>query len=150
MGVDTNVIAGMPLATLVGGLFALVGTSMAVVAARQVAARRRFLRASAVAAGTVVALRPERDPRDDVPTFRPRVRFRIPAGRDVTFESALASGGDRWRVGDTVAVRYEIDRPESAECDSVVALWGATGLFGLLAAVFSGVGLALLTGLIQP
>jgi len=47
-----------------------------------------------------------------------------------------------------VSVRYRVDRPEMAEFDSVVALWGPTVVFALLAVVFVTVGVSLWFGFI--
>ncbi len=60
----------------------------------------------------------------------------------------MAVGGAAWRIGDLVSVRYSPDHPEMAELDSIVALWGPTALFALLAVVFVGVGIGLWFGFI--
>lgn len=78
----------------------------------------------------------------------PRVRFRTASGRDVTFDGGMARGGAAWAVGQAVSVRYRVDHPEVAELDSVVALWGSTVVFGVLAAVFLGLGVSLWLGII--
>jgi hypothetical protein len=43
-------------------------------------------------------------------------------------------------------VRYPPDYPERAELDSLVALWGPTVLFALLAVVFVSVGIGVWFG----
>jgi hypothetical protein len=60
----------------------------------------------------------------------------------------MARGGAAWQIGEAVSVRYRVDRPEMAEFDSVVALWGPTVVFALLAVVFVTVGVSLWFGFI--
>jgi uncharacterized protein DUF3592 len=101
-----------------------------------------------VATGVVTALRDERDGTNVQRVYYPRVRFRTGSGRDITFESGMARGGTGWQIGQAVPVRYLVDRPQVAEVDSFMALWGPTVLFALLAVVFEGVGVGLWFGLI--
>ena len=103
---------------------------------------------SAVVDGVVVALRDDRDGMDTVRVRFPRVRFRTPSGRDISFEAGMARSGAAWEVGETVRVRYRVDHPETADLDGFVALWGPTVVFALLALVFLGVGLSGWLGLI--
>ena len=118
---------------------------MLVAAARQFARRRSFLRHSAIASGTIVALMENRD-RDEISYF-PKVKFRTPSGREVTFESEMGATSEAG-VGDVVAVRYRPDQPQVAEIDSFMSLWGLTLLFGVLGAVFLFIGLGILGGLL--
>jgi uncharacterized protein DUF3592 len=121
----------------------LSGVGLSVVAARHFIRRLAFIRKSAVADGVVVALREERDGTDNQRACFPRIRFRAASGREVTFEAGMARGADGWHVGEVVAVRYWVERPETAELDGFVALWGPTVVFALLAVVFVGVGISL-------
>ena len=115
-------------------------------AGRQFARRRAFMRNSATASGTIVALTENRE-RDEISYF-PRVKFKTPSGREVTFESETGSTADAGRIGDTVTVRYRPDQPYVAEIDSFMSLWGLTLLFGSLGVGFLFVGLGLLVGLL--
>ena len=124
------------------------GAGLFLVAARHFTRRLAFIRNSAVAGGVVVALREERDGMDTQRVWFPRVRFRTTSGRDVTFEAGIGRGGAAWQVGEAVSVRYRVDHPEMAEFDSVVALWGPTVVFALLAVVFVSVGVSLWFGFI--
>ena len=136
------------LVTVLGGIFSLIGAGLSVVAGRHFIRRLAFVRSSAVVSGVVVALREERDGMEAQSFRYPRVRFRTASGRDVTFESGMARGGDAWRIGETVSVRHRLDYPEMAEFDSVAALWGPTLVFALLAVVFLGLGAGLWFGFI--
>ena len=132
--------------TALSTLFALVGGAMLLVAGRQFARRRAFVRHSAVASGTIVGLTENRE-REEISYF-PKVRFQTASGREVTFESEMASGSVAGRIGDTVAVRYRPDQPEAAEIDSFMSLWGVALLSGGLGLVFLFAGLGILAGLL--
>jgi hypothetical protein len=134
-----------PWVSILSGIFALVGGFMLVAAARQFARRRVFLRHSAIASGTIVALVENRE-RDEISYF-PKVKFQTPAGREVTFESGMGTTSEAG-IGDIVAVRYRPDQPHVAEIDSFMSLWGLTLLFGVLGAVFLFIGLGVLGGLL--
>lgn len=128
----------------------MIGVGLSLLAGRHFVGRRRSLCTSAVAQGVVVALREDRDGTEVQTLFYPRIRFQTGSGRQVTFESGVASGGNRWQIGDAVSVRYRVDHPETAECDDPLTLWGTTVLFVLLAGVFLSVGCGLLFGLVRP
>jgi hypothetical protein len=130
------------------GIFGLSGVALSVVAGRYCIGRLEFIRRSAVVQGMVVGLREERDGMDARSVRYPRIRFQTVDGRDITFESDMARGGDTWRIGETLSVRYRLDHPETAELDSFAALWGATITFALLAFVFIAVGAGLWWGFI--
>lgn len=132
--------------TILSSIFALVGGAMLVAAGRQFTRRRAFVRHSAIASGTIVALTENRE-RDEISYF-PKVKFQTPSGREVTFQSEMGSSSEAGRIGDTVAVRYRPDQPHVAEIDSFMSLWGLTLLFGVLGVVFLFVGLGILVGLL--
>jgi hypothetical protein len=77
-----------------------------------------------------------------MPAFR-AYGFRAASGREVTFEAGMAYGAQGWHVGEVVSVRYRVERPEIAELDGFVALWGPTLVFTLLAVVLVGVSISL-------
>jgi hypothetical protein len=134
------------LVPILGGVFALVGGCMSVLAARQWSRQWDFVRVSTRTDGTVVELRQDREQVETV--HFPRIRFETPAGREIVFESGMGSSLSKWSVGDAVPVRYRPDRPNSAEIDSFLALWGVTMLFGLLGGAFLFIGLGLLLDLV--
>jgi hypothetical protein len=134
--------------TVLSGVFSVAGASLSILAVRHFVRRQAFVRTSAVAPGEIVKLREERDGTDLQRSSFPTVRFRNAAGHAFTFESGTGTGGDALHVGDAVRVRYQPDRPEIAEIDSFMSLWGPTLLFAILGAVFLFVGLGLWTGLI--
>jgi hypothetical protein len=138
----------MDWVTVLSLVFALIGGAMLVAGAAQFGRRRTFLLHSTTAAGIIVARIENLESRDgDARTYFPKVTFRTSAGREVTFQSEMASSG-AGQIGETVRVRYRVDQPHVAEIDSFMALWGSTMLFGALGAVFLFVGLGILTGLL--
>lgn len=138
----------MSLVTVIAGILLASAIALGVVAGRHLIRRLAFVRTSAAAPGVIVSMREDRDGMDTQRVRYPKVRFRTASGRDVTFESGMARGGDAWRVGEAVPVRYQRDHPEIAEFDTVAALWGPTLVFALLALVFAGVGAGLWLGFI--
>jgi hypothetical protein len=136
----------MDWVTVLSTIFALVGAGMLIAAARQFARRRAFLRNSATASGTVVALTESRD-RDENSYF-PKVKFQTTSGLEVTFQSEMGSSCEAKQIGDPVTVRYRPDQPHLAEIDALMPLWGLTVLFGGLGVVFLFVGLGILAGVL--
>ncbi len=136
----------MDWVTVVSSIFALAGAAMLVVAARQFIRTRTFLRNSAIAPGIIIAFIENRE-RDEFSYF-PKVNFKTPLGRDITFQSAMGSRSDVKSIGDSVAVRYRPDQPHVAEIDAFMPVWGLTALFSVLGAVFLFVGVGILTGVL--
>jgi hypothetical protein len=132
--------------TIVSGLFVLVGAAMLIAAGRQFIRRRAFLASSAIALGTVIDLTESRE--EDEISYAPKVKFRMPSGRDITFQSGMGSGSAAWRIGDSVAVRYRSDQPHVAQIDAFMPLWGLTPLFGALGIVFLLIGVGVLSGVL--
>jgi hypothetical protein len=136
----------MDWVTVVSSIFVLIGAAMLIAAAREFARRRAFLRNSATAPGTIIALTENRE-RDEI-SFFPKVEFHTPSGHAITFESRMGSSAEAKGVGDAVTVRYRLDQPHIAEIDAFMPLWGAALLFGAFGAVFLFVGSGILTGVL--
>lgn len=136
----------MSFVTVLSSVFALLGGGLLVMAGRECARRRLFVRQSTRVHGVIVALREHREGVEI--TYAPRVRFQAPSGGEITFESGMSSNPPVGRVGAAVAVRFRSDQPQVAEIDTFLSLWGTTLLFGALGVAFTFVGLGILTGLI--
>ena len=134
----------MDWVTVVSSIFVLVGAALLIAAGREFTRRRGFLRSSATASGTIIALTEDRN-RDEISYF-PKVAFHTPSGRAITFQSGMGSSTAAKRIGDSVTVRYRLDQPHVAEIDAFMPLWGQTLLFGALGSVFLFVGAGILTG----
>jgi len=132
--------------TVLSNIFVLIGAAMLMASGREFTRRRAFLRNSAIASGTIIALTESRE-KDEISYF-PQVEFRAPSGRGITFQSKMGSSTDAKRIGDAVAVRYRLDQPHIAEIDAFMPLWGLTLLFGALGGVFLCVGAGILTAVL--
>jgi hypothetical protein len=137
----------MDWVTVFSGSFALIGFAMLVAAARIFARRRRFVQNSAIALGTIVALTERKEGVDS--TYFPKVKFQTPPGREVVFQSEMGSDPAIGQIGDTIAVRYQLDQPHKAEINSFLSLWGVTLVFAVLGSAFFFVGLAIIFGVIR-
>lgn len=105
-----------------------------------------FTRSAARAAGTVTALVPS-SAGTNASSVSDRVRFTTADGRPVEFVETLSTSPPRHAVGDRVTVLYDHDEPTSAMLDDfwshrlgVVIVSVFTGIFGVLGAVFSLIG----------
>ncbi len=135
----------MDWVTALSSVFVLVGAAMLIAAGREFSRRRAFLRNSAIASGTIIALTENRE-REEISYF-PEVEFHTPSGRGIRFHSGMGSAA-AGRIGDSVTVRYRLDQPHVAEIDAFMPLWGLTLLFGALGSVFLFVGAGILTGVL--
>ncbi len=133
--------------TVLSSLFALIGVALVIAAGRQYARQRAFVRSSATTSGIVVALIENRE-MYELSSYFPQVTFQTSTGRKITFQSEMGSSPEARRIGDPVVVRYRRDRPDVAEIDGFMSLWGPTLLFGALGVVFLVVGLGVLAGLL--
>ena len=136
----------MDWVTVVSSVFVLVGAALLIAAGREFTRRRAFLRNSATTSGTIIALTENRE--EDEISFFPKVEFRTPSGRSITFQSAMGSSTATTRIGDSITVRYRLDQPQVAEIDAFMPLWGKTLVFGALGGVFLFVGAGILTGVL--
>ncbi|MGQ0657944.1 MAG: DUF3592 domain-containing protein [Chromatiales bacterium] len=136
----------MDFVTVLSGIFALIGAAMLVLAGRQLAKRRAFLRGSTTAPGKIVAV--IEVPQGIEVSYFPKVAFRTAAGRKVTFQSEVGGSGSHRRIGEKVTVRYLPDQPHRAEIDSFLSLWLPTLVFSVLGGALALVGLGILFGMI--
>ncbi len=80
-------------------------------------------------------------------TYAPRVKFVLPDGTVHEFTSEMSSSNPGYAVGQPVKVLYDPAKPEEAEIDSWLAIWGGPAILGLLGVVFTAVGVgSLLSG----
>lgn len=112
------------LEAVVIALFA-VGLALLLLAGGLALLRLQFLSHAARAQATVVSLRPDggTDGRSSAP-LAPLLRFKTAQDDEVEFIGAPASSPPRYRVGDTVPVRYHPRNPAAtARVDSFRGLW---------------------------
>jgi hypothetical protein len=137
----------MGLVRVLGSIFLLIGVVMLGLAGRRVARRCAFIRNSVTTLGEVIAL--IEVPEGVQVTYYPKVMFRTPEGREVTFRSEMGHADSPCRrVGEKLTVLYLPNQPNTAEIESFLSLWGAALVFGILGTVFTLVGLGILIGLL--
>jgi hypothetical protein len=120
--------------TVWGAVCILVGLGFLASALRIYLRRKRFLAAAQRAVGTVVDVRVSGVGRNRV-SF-PVFEFRTPEGTVRRSESLMGSGFGGFKVGETVAVRYDPSDPARAEVDTFAVLWGLTILRAGFAFIF--------------
>lgn len=134
----------IPLVFLLSGIGLLIG------AALNFTRTRAFLTSATEAIGEVVALveEPPTDPEDSV-TYRPVVSFHTGENRRVQFESIVSSNPPQYKVGASVRVLHNPDRPHEARIRSFTSLWLLLVILGGLGVIFTGLGVGLLLGSLQ-
>lgn len=73
-------------------------------------------------------------------TYAPHVKFTLPDGSVHEFTSGMSSSRSPYAVGQPVKVLYDPAKPEEAEIDSWLAIWGGPGILGILGIAFTAVG----------
>lgn len=131
-------------ALLLTGWFLLAnGALMLVLSAVAYVAQTRFQARAVETGGVVVALvRRDHPPTRDAAaseTFAAVFEFDLPNGRRQRVEASFSSNPPCCAVGETVRVRYDPSRPESAAIVGFWSAWGWTTILG-------GIGGALLLG----
>ena len=74
--------------------------------------------------------------------FAPLVRFRTSDGKSIEFQSSTQSNLPSYYAGQTVVVRYDPARPNSAAIADLFSIWGATIILGIIGIVFLSGGIA--------
>jgi len=72
--------------------------------------------------------------------YAPLVRFETSDGRSIEFESRVRSNPPGYRTGQTVAVLYDPDEPESAAIRGVLQLWLTSIILGFVGSMFLLIG----------
>ncbi len=121
-----------PLFVLIGGLL-LVATVVKTV--RAIGRRSREIHAN----GTVVDLE-TRPGRKGGRLFFPRVRFLAADGLDYEITASVGTSFRTKKKGQKVKIRYELDKPEEADIDSVLTNWFEIVVYLFMGGVFTIVG----------
>lgn len=93
-----------------------------------------FVRGAVATEGTVVDMETYRGERG--PTYAPVVEYVRPDGRPQKFTEDGWSSHPGVKVGDTVPVKFDPERPEQARINRPFRIWGLPVFFFLLGAVF--------------
>lgn len=99
-------------------------------------AERRYLSRAVRATGVVRSLTAERMTRGGTAYF-PVISFTTAAGVPVTAQSKNSRS---CRVGDSVPVLYDPDRPDEMQIDSRAARWSVVAIATFFAAIFIAIG----------
>jgi Protein of unknown function (DUF3592) len=125
----------------IGLLFFLIGLAVLVSGLFAVFKVRGQIANSVKATGTVIAFGTIAGKSGYL--YCPQVVFPIPGGRTIKFQSQTGTQPPSYNVGQKVQVVYEINNPQKAEIDSLMALWFAPGCMSLMGLLFSTLGLML-------
>ena len=120
---------------LVGVLFVLIGIAVLISGAAAAVKQSRKAARSVAATGTVVDLVKRVFNPGSAGVYCPVVDFTTATGQPVRFESQFGTMPASYRVGQSIAVRYDPADPQKAEVDSATANWfvpGCTIAMGLL------------------
>lgn len=116
----------------IAGLGLLAGTFWSVYSTRS------FIAEALRADGVVIDL--ERSRSSDGTTYSPVVRFIAADGVERTFVTSWSSSPPSHSRGEAVQVLYPAERPEEAEVEGFLSLWGGALITGLLGTAFFLVG----------
>ena len=138
---------------LVGLLFLLIGTAVAIGGIVAVVKQKRKTARGVTATGKVVDLVKTIPNPGSAGVYCPIVEFNTSAGRPVRFQSDFGTMPASHSVGQGIAVRYDPENPQLAAVDSAVATWFVPGctiamglLFLVMGVVFVVTGAVVLAG----
>ena len=127
---------------LIGVLFFLIGVAVLIGGVVAAVKQSRESANAAVATGTVVDLVSRVISPGTGGVYCPVIEFSTAAGQPVRFESEFGTMPASHRVGQTIAVRYGLANPQSAEVDSATANWFVPGCTIAMGLLFFAMGLA--------
>jgi Protein of unknown function (DUF3592) len=140
---------------LVGLVFIIIGLAVLISGIVAAVKQKRKSARGVAATGTVINLVKKIFNPGSAGVYCPVVQFTTGTGEQVQFESGFGTMPASYRVGQTIAVRYDRANPHSAEVDSATANWFVPGctiamgfLFFAMGLVFMVIGILMLAS--QP
>ncbi len=122
-------------------IFAVIGIGMLVGEGYYIREEWSFIQRAKQTQGTVTGYETRTSSgRNRSTTYAPHIRFTLPDGTVHEFTSDMSSSGKSYGVGQPVKILYDPAKPEEAEIDGYMAIWGGPSILGLLAVVFTSVG----------
>lgn len=103
---------------------------------------RAWLARSVEASGSVIEIVRVRDRDTGGLSFAPVVRFATADGKAIEFQSSMQTSSPAYQTGQTVTVRYDPQKPNSAAIAGLFSIWGVPMILGFVGAVFLAVGVA--------
>ena len=126
---------------LVGLLFLVIGVAVLISGIVAAVKQKRKSARGVAATGTVIDLVKKIFNPGSAGVYCPVVRFTTGTGELVEFESGFGTMPASHRVGQTIAVRYDVGNPRSAEVDSATANWFVPGCTIAMGFLFLAMGL---------
>jgi uncharacterized membrane protein len=127
---------------LVGLVFIIIGLAVLISGIIAAVKQKRKSARGVPATGTVVDLVRKTFNPGSAGVYCPVVQFTTGAGQLIRFESGFGTMPASHRVGQTIAVRYDLANPQSAEVDSATANWFVPGCTIAMGLFFLAMGLA--------
>lgn len=124
-----------PIGPLFLIIFGLVGIILLSIGGFLYYRQTQFLERARETEGLVVNLVPN----DNM--YAPVIRFFLPNGDEVVFQSSLSSSPPRYEVEETVTIYYDPEKPDDARIGNWFDLWFAPLLLSIMGGIFSVVGI---------
>lgn len=126
---------------LFGAIFALIGAGLLTGSYYSFSSTRDFVAGAASARGTVIENRYSRSSSSNSSgTYYPLIKFKMEAGREVTFQGDVGSSPPSFSEGEEMDVYYNPANPEEAKVNTFFQLWFAAVLLGVMGSVFFLIG----------
>ncbi len=123
-------------------IFGAIGGGFLLITLFFVISTNMFISQASVAEGTVISAAPP----DTGRRSAAQIRFNDANGQVVQFTTNVNSNPPEFQLGQKVRIYYNLADPQSsARADSFLSLWFLSGLFGLFALIFGGIGLGSFT-----
>jgi hypothetical protein len=129
---------------LVGLLFVLIGIAVLIGGVVGAVKQSRESARRVAATGIVVDLVMRVVNPGSAGIYCPTVDFTTPAGQSVRFQSEFGTMPASHQVGQSIAVRYDPNNPQTAEVDSATSRWLVPGCMIGMGVLFLGMGLVFL------
>jgi heme/copper-type cytochrome/quinol oxidase subunit 2 len=140
-------LRGEKTSRIVKYAFSIVGLILLLVSLLLFVSTSQFVRKSAIATGTVVALEERTDSDDRTsyhPVYYPVVEFKIAENDTFRFESSFGSNPPSYRIGEKVEVLYDPASPGNAKIKSFLSLWVGVVILGILGFIFFAIGFGMI------
>lgn len=126
---------------LVGSLFLIIGLAVLISGIVAAVKQKRKSARGVAATGRVIGLVKKIFNPGSAGVYCPVVQFTTGTGRVIQFESGFGTMPASHRVGQTIAVRYDVANPQSAEVDSATVNWFVPGCTIAMGFLFFAIGL---------
>ena len=133
-----------PRDLVVGKIMIVLGFAVLFIALGTTVHTWHFTRIAKRTTGTVIEMLPATDKDSGSVSYAPTFQFQDATGAQHTVSSSLYSSPPVFHVGDSVAVLYRSDDPQTARIDSRMQLWGLSILLALIGSLELPIGFVVL------